>query len=58
MFEPEIFPKQMNCIAVLVTLLGLLGAARNHSAPGELCPLAPPSLRPLLLRAATRLNKP
>ena len=31
-------------------------ASRSHSAPGELCP-CPSSLRPRLLREATRLNK-
>jgi len=30
---------------VLVTLLGLFGAPRSDSAPGELCPPWPPSLR-------------
>jgi len=31
---------------VRVTLLGLFGATCSDSAPGELCPLAPASLRP------------
>jgi len=28
MCEPEVFRKQMHCIAILVTLLGLFGARR------------------------------
>jgi len=36
--EPEIFRKQMKA---LVTLLGLFGALRSHSPPGELCSLSP-----------------
>jgi len=47
MFEPEVLRKQTYCTEeVLVTLLG--GAPRSdsvphsNSAPGELCPLAPP----------------
>jgi len=31
---------------VLVTLLGLCGAPRSDSAPGELCPLALPRYAP------------
>jgi len=53
MFEFEVFWKQRHCIeesTVLVTLLGLFGAPaiirrpQSGSAPGELCPLCPPSL--------------
>jgi len=61
-FEPEVFRKQMNCTEVIVTLLGLFGAPQSFSAlivirhPGNCAPF-PPSLRPWLLRAATRLNK-
>jgi len=38
MFEPEVFRKQIYCNEVLVRLLGLFGAPRSHSAPGELRP--------------------
>jgi len=55
MFEPEVFRKQMYCIEVLVTLLGLFGALIVIRRPRNCAP-SPPSLRPLL-RAATRLNK-
>ena len=47
---------------VLVTLLGLFGASQSFGAfvvirrPGNCAP-SPPSLRPWLLSAATRLNK-
>jgi len=30
MFEPEVFRKQMYCIEVLVTLLGVSGVPRSH----------------------------
>jgi len=33
MFEPEIFRRQMYCIELLVTLLGLFSAPSSHSAP-------------------------
>jgi len=33
MFEHEVFRKQMYCTEVLVTLLGLFGTPRSHSAP-------------------------
>jgi len=49
MFEPEVFQKKMNCIEkVLVALLGFLGAAHRHSAPGKLHPLLPPLVTPLV----------
>jgi len=55
MFEPEVFRRQMHCIAkVLVTLLGLFGAPRSHATsrsdlapsrvvrrPGNCAPLTP-----------------
>jgi len=48
MFEPEVFRKQMYCIEVLVTLLGLFGALpqsfgapRAIRRPGNCTPLAP-----------------
>jgi len=61
-FEPEVFRKQMYCTEVLVTLLGLLGAPQSFGAFIVIrrmwnCAPCPPSLRPWLLRAATRLNK-
>jgi len=48
MFEPEVFRKQMYCIDVLVTLLGLFGALPQSFGapiairrPGHCAPLAP-----------------
>jgi len=61
-FEPEVFQKQMYCIEVLVTFLGLFGTPQSFGAlrviwrPGN-CGPCPPSLRPWLLRAATHLIK-
>ena len=51
MLEPEIFCSKQSFFGskftvltnVLLLLLGLFGATRSHSAPGEMCP---PSLRP------------
>jgi len=62
MFEPEVFRKQMYCTEVLVKMLGLFRAPQSFDAlilirrPGNCAP-CPPSLRPWLLCAATRLNK-
>jgi len=56
MFEHEVFQKQMYCTEVLVTLLGLFRALIVIRRPGNGDP-CPPSLRPWLLRAATRLSK-
>jgi len=62
MFEPEVFRKQMYCTEVRVILLGLFGVPQSFGAlivirrPGNCAPCHS-SLRPWLLRAATRLNK-
>ena len=61
-FEPEVLRKQMYCTKVLVTFLGLFGTPQSFDAliviwrPGN-CGPRPPSLRPWLMRAATRLIK-
>jgi len=63
MFEPEVFRKQIYCCTkVLVTLFGLFGDPQSFGALIVIrrlgnCAPCPPSLRPWLLRAATRLNK-
>jgi len=47
MLEPEVFRKQMHRIEESTyDIVGTFGAACSHSAPGELCPLAPHSYSP------------
>jgi len=46
MFEPEVFRKQMYCIEVLVTLLGLFGALIVIRRPGNCAPC--PFVTPLI----------
>jgi len=55
MFEPEVFRKQMYCVKIFVTLLGIFGAPtviwRPHSdwfGARAIVPLLPPVITPLI----------